>query len=231
MLLAFCGAPASSEQGPAERGAGTRLRDATAEPAVGASVIPAPCASPGSDPKGSPLPPCDAPRLRDANVRESGAALSSAGVASVSGVTSPKGAPVPPSDGALAAADQALPELVLEIQGHKLTAEVAATEPQRATGLMYRRMLPENRGMLFVFPYAAPQSFWMMNTYVPLSIAFLDEHGTIVNIADMKPLTTDSHNSTKPAKYALEMNLGWFAKRGIKHGVRVEGLKRAPAPR
>jgi len=181
------------------------------------------CGAPASSEQGS--------RLRDANVRESGAALSSAGVASVSGVTSPKGAPVPPSDGAHAWADQALPELVLEIQGHKLTAEVAASEPQRATGLMYRRMLPENRGMLFVFPYAAPQSFWMMNTYVPLSIAFLDENGTIVNIADMKPLTTDSHSSTKPAKYALEMNQGWFAKRGIKPGARVEGLKRAPAPR
>jgi hypothetical protein len=94
------GAPASSEQGPAQRGAGTRLRDATAKPAVSASVIPAPCAPPGSDPKGNPLPPCDAPRLRDANVRESGATPSSAGVASVSGVTSPKGAPVLPSDGA-----------------------------------------------------------------------------------------------------------------------------------
>ncbi|MBI4190911.1 MAG: carbon-nitrogen hydrolase family protein [Betaproteobacteria bacterium] len=93
-------APASSEQGPAERGAGPRLRDATAEPAISASVIPAPCASPGSDPKGNPLPPCDAPRLRDAKVRESGAAPLSAGAASVSGVTSPEGAPVPPSDGA-----------------------------------------------------------------------------------------------------------------------------------
>ena len=98
---AYDGTPASREQGPAERGGGTRLRDATAEPAVSASVIPAPCASPGSDPKGNPLPPCDAPRLRDATGREFGAALSSAGVASVSGVTSPKGAPVPPSDGAL----------------------------------------------------------------------------------------------------------------------------------
>ena len=94
------GAPASRKQGPAQRGAGARLRDATAEPAAGASVIPAPCASPGSDPKGNPLPPCDAPRLRDATVRESGASPSSAGAASVSGVTSPKGAPVPPSDGA-----------------------------------------------------------------------------------------------------------------------------------
>ncbi len=131
--------------------------------------------------------------------------------------------------GAHALADQAFPELVLEIKGHPLTAEVAATDPQRAQGLMHRRMLPENRGMLFVFPYTAPQSFWMMNTYVPLSIAFLDENGTIVNIADMKPLTTDSHRSTKPARYALEMNLGWFARRGIKPGAKVEGLKRAPS--
>jgi hypothetical protein len=130
-----------------------------------------------------------------------------------------------------AAADRGLPELVLEIEGHKLTAEVAATEPQRATGLMHRRMLPEHRGMLFVFPYAAPQSFWMMNTYVPLSIAFIDEHGTIVNIAEMKPLTTNSHSSTKPAKYALEMNQGWFAKRGIKPGARVEGIEKARAGR
>jgi len=125
-------------------------------------------------------------------------------------------------------ADQALPELALEIKGHKLTAEVAATDASRTTGLMYRRMLPENRGMLFVFPYASPQSFWMMNTYVPLSIAFIDESGTIVNIADMKPLTTDQHASTKPAKFALEMNQGWFAKRGIKAGARIDGLKDAP---
>ncbi len=129
--------------------------------------------------------------------------------------------------GASALADQALPELVLEIKGHKLTAEVAASDPARATGLMHRRMLPENRGMLFVFPYSAPQSFWMMNTYLPLSIAFIDENGAIVNIADMKPLTTDSHSSTRPARYALEMNQGWFAKRGIKPGARVEGLKHA----
>jgi len=132
--------------------------------------------------------------------------------------------------GAHALAEQALPELALEIKGHKLTAEIAATEAARATGLMHRRMLPENRGMLFVFPYTAPQSFWMMNTYIPLSIAFLDEAGAIVNIADMKPLTTDSHPSAKPAKYALEMNQGWFAKRGIKAGARIEGLGNLPRP-
>ncbi len=127
-----------------------------------------------------------------------------------------------------ALADQALTELALEIKGHKLTAEVAATDAQRMQGLMHRRMLPENRGMLFVFSHSAPQSFWMMNTYIPLSIAFIDESGAILNIADMKPLTTDSHHSAKPAKYALEMNQGWFAKRGIKAGAQVEGLKRAP---
>jgi len=131
--------------------------------------------------------------------------------------------------GAQACYSQGLPELPLEIKGHKLMAEVAANDSTRATGLMYRRMLPENRGMLFVFPSAAWQSFWMMNTYVPLSIAFIDENGAIINIADMQPLTTETHSSAKPAKYALEMNQGWFAKRGIKAGVRVDGLKEAPA--
>ncbi len=122
-----------------------------------------------------------------------------------------------------------LPEITLSIKGHKLTAEVAANDNSRTVGLMHRRMMPENRGMLFVFVYAQPQSFWMMNTYLPLSIAFIDEQGVIVNIADMKPLTTDPHPSAKPAKYALEMNQGWFAKHGIKAGARVDGLKEAPA--
>jgi uncharacterized membrane protein (UPF0127 family) len=96
---------------------------------------------------------------------------------------------------------------------------------------MHRRMLPENRGMLFVFREPAQQSFWMMNTYIPLSIAFIDERGAILNIADMKPLTTDPHPSAGPAKYALEMNQGWFAKRGIKRGAVVQGLHKAPPPR
>lgn len=133
--------------------------------------------------------------------------------------------------GAQAHAQQTLPEIVLEIRGYKLTAEVAANDQARATGLMHRRMMPESRGMLFVFPDAAPQSFWMMNTYIPLSIAFLDDNGTIINIADMKPLTTDPHPSAKPAKYALETNQGWFARRGIRPGAKVEGLKRAPQPK
>ena len=128
-----------------------------------------------------------------------------------------------------ACADTALPEIGLAIHGHKLTAEVAATDSSRTTGLMHRRMMPENRGMLFVFAYAQPQSFWMMNTYLPLSIAYVDEQGVIVNITDMQPLTTNPYPSAKPAKYALEMNQGWFARRGIKAGARVDGLKEAPA--
>ncbi len=131
--------------------------------------------------------------------------------------------------GMAAAADAALPEITLTINGHKLTAEVAATDNSRTTGLMFRRMLPENWGMLFVFQDTSVLNFWMKNTYLPLSIAFLDEAGVIINIADMKPLTTDPHPSTRPARYALEMNQGWFAKRGIKAGARVEGLDKAPA--
>ena len=120
-----------------------------------------------------------------------------------------------------------LPEIPLTIGGHKATAEVASTDPQRATGLMHRRMLPENRGMLFVFPDVAMHGMWMMNTYVPLSVAFLDREGRIINIEDMQPQTQDSHTAAKPAKYALEMNLGWFAKRNIKPGTKVEGIDKA----
>ena len=127
-----------------------------------------------------------------------------------------------------AAQAQQLPELVLSVDGHKLTAEVAHNDPAHAQGLMHRRMLPENRGMLFVFPTAAQHAMWMMNTYIPLSVAFIDEHGVIINIEDMKPHTQDAHPAAKPAKYALEMNQGWFSKRGIKPGATVEGIERAP---
>jgi uncharacterized membrane protein (UPF0127 family) len=131
--------------------------------------------------------------------------------------------------GAPAVAQQ--PEVPLTINGHALTAEVAATAETRTQGLMHRRVLPENRGMLFVFRETGSHAMWMMNTYIPLSVAFLDESGRIINIADMQPHTQDSHGAAKPAKYALEMNRGWFAKRGIKPGARVEGLERAPPAR
>jgi uncharacterized membrane protein (UPF0127 family) len=124
-----------------------------------------------------------------------------------------------------------LPEIALSVNGHKLSAEVAHTDPARTQGLMHRRILPENRGMLFVFSDVAVHAMWMMNTHIPLSVAFIDERGAIINIEDMKPHTQDSHPAAKPAKYALEMNLGWFAKRGIKPGAKVEGIDRAPPSR
>ena len=124
-----------------------------------------------------------------------------------------------------------LPEITLSIGKHKITAEVASTDPQRSQGLMHRRMLPENRGMLFVFPQVAMHGMWMMNTYLPLSVAFLDADGIIINIADMTPHTRDTHSTLRPAKYALETNQGWFKKRGIKPGAKVEGLERAPPAR
>ena len=132
---------------------------------------------------------------------------------------------------ATAAAQQPMPEVVLTISGHKLTAEVAHTDPARMQGLMHRRILPEDRGMLFVFSDTARHAMWMKNTYIPLSVAFIDEQGMIINIENMKPQTEDSHPAAKPAKYALEVNLGWFARNGIKPGSRIEGIDHAPPAR
>ena len=124
-----------------------------------------------------------------------------------------------------------MPQVTLAIGKHNITAEVASTDPDRSTGLMHRRMLPENRGMLFIFTEVAYHAMWMMNTFVPLSVAFLDRDGVIINIEDMQPQTTDSHRATRPAKYALEVNQGWFRQRGIKPGDKVTGLDKAGTPR
>ena len=132
---------------------------------------------------------------------------------------------------ATAASGAELPELVLTVEGHKVTVEVAHTEPARRQGLMFRRMLPEQRGMLFVFDRIERHAMWMMNTYVPLSVAFIDAQGVIINIADMMPHTTEAHGATQPAKYALEVNQGWFRKRGIGPGARVAGIEKAPPAR
>ncbi|WP_298233571.1 DUF192 domain-containing protein [uncultured Azohydromonas sp.] len=118
---------------------------------------------------------------------------------------------------------QRLETVTLNAGMHNIRAEVALTPEQRATGLMYRREMAAHEGMLFVFEQAAPQCFWMKNTLLPLSIAFLADDGTVVNIADMKPQTLDSHCSAKPVRYALEMNQGWFAKRGIQAGAKLSG--------
>lgn len=123
-----------------------------------------------------------------------------------------------------------LPTRSLTINGQKLVAEVAATAEQRTTGLMHRFSLQPDHGMLFVFERAEPQGFWMRNTFIPLSIAFIASDGRIVNVEDMAPQTETTHWSRGPVIYALEMRQGWFAKRGIKAGDRVEGLP-ATVPR
>jgi uncharacterized protein len=122
-----------------------------------------------------------------------------------------------------------LPVVQLQAGMHNIRAQVAATPDQRATGLMHRREMPQHEGMLFVFEQPSPQCFWMKNTLLPLSIAFVADDGTVVNTDEMKPQTQDSHCSNKPVRYVLEMNQGWFAKRGIKPGFKLAGeLFKAP---
>ena len=106
---------------------------------------------------------------------------------------------------------------------YQITAQVALTPQQREIGLMFRKEMPQQEGMLFVFESPSQQCFWMKNTLLPLTAAFVADDGTIVNLADMQPQTTDSHCSTKPVRYVLEMNQGWFAKKGIKAGARLGG--------
>jgi uncharacterized membrane protein (UPF0127 family) len=121
-----------------------------------------------------------------------------------------------------------LATIELAIKGHKLVAEIAATEATRTTGLMNRFSLQPDHGMLFIFSQPQPLAFWMKNTYVPLSIAFIDADGRIVNIDDMAPRTMDTHPSRGLALYALEMKKGWFAERGIGPGDAISGLDKAP---
>jgi uncharacterized membrane protein (UPF0127 family) len=122
------------------------------------------------------------------------------------------------------AADKPLPSITLTINGQKITAEVAATPDERATGLMNRFSLRPDSGMLFVFERPEPLGFWMKNTYIPLSIAFLDPEGRILNIEDMAPQTENTHWSRGPGQFALEMRKGWFAEHRVKAGDRVEGI-------
>ena len=116
-----------------------------------------------------------------------------------------------------------LPRIELQAGVHLIRAEVAADSASRARGLMFRDSLGPNQGMIFVFEESARQCFWMRNTRIPLSAAFIDESGRIVNIADMQPLDERSHCSVRPVRYALEVNQGWFAKRGISAGFKLRG--------
>jgi uncharacterized protein len=116
-----------------------------------------------------------------------------------------------------------LPRVTLSAGMHLINAQVAATTQQRAVGLMFRREMPVNEGMLFAFEQAAEQCFWMKNTLLPLTAAFVADDGTIVNLADMQPQSLESHCSSKPVRFVLEMNQGWFSKRGLKAGSRLSG--------
>lgn len=123
-----------------------------------------------------------------------------------------------------------MPVMELSAGFHRIEAEVAADQENRMTGLMNRKAMPPQRGMLFVFTQQNTHCMWMRNTLIPLSVAFLDEEGRIINIEDMQPQTEDNHCAKVPARYALEMNLGWFAQRGIKAGAKLNGIDKAPRP-
>ena len=116
-----------------------------------------------------------------------------------------------------------LPRTQLTAGMHVLDVQLAQTPIQREIGLMWRKEMPQHEGMLFVFEQATTQCFWMRNTLIALSAAFVADDGTIVNIADMKPLTEASHCSEKPVRFVLEMNVGWFAKRQLKSGYKLGG--------
>lgn len=123
-----------------------------------------------------------------------------------------------------------LPQNLLKVDGKEITVEIANQTITRETGLMFRRDMPWDHGMLFVFPDVAPRYFWMKNTYIPLSIAFLDEKGAVLNVLEMPPLTESSFPSQGAAKYAIEMNKGWFDQNGVKAGDKVLGLEAVPTP-
>lgn len=126
---------------------------------------------------------------------------------------------------------QGLPTIELTAGMHRIEAEVVNTQETRMRGLMERKAMPVQRGMLFVFDADGHHCMWMKNTLLPLSVAFLDAEGRIVNVEEMKPQTENNHCAAKPARYALEMNAGWFSRRGIKAGMALRGIDRAPPPR
>jgi len=132
--------------------------------------------------------------------------------------------------GFVATAHAELPAVQLSASMHLIHAEVAADNSARMQGLMNRKSLAANAGMLFIFDESAIHCMWMKNTLIPLSVAFIDQGGTIINIADMQPHSEQSHCAAAPARFALEMTQGWFAQRGVKPGVKLGGLEKV-APR
>jgi uncharacterized protein len=128
----------------------------------------------------------------------------------------------------LSSVPQDLQTVELQAGLYKIKAMAATTAQQRNTGLMFRKDMKSHEGMLFIFDAPAQQCFWMKNTLLPLSAAFIQEDGTIVNVADMQPQTLESHCSKKPVRFVLEMNKGWFQKRGLKEGNRLKGAMFQP---
>lgn len=116
-----------------------------------------------------------------------------------------------------------LPRTTLSIGVHQIEVQIASTNEETSTGLMYRQAMPTSEGMLFVFPQTNRFCFWMKNTPLPLTVAFIADDGSIVNLENMKPHSLDSHCSAKPVRYVLEMNQGWFSKRGIQPGFKIVG--------
>lgn len=121
-----------------------------------------------------------------------------------------------------------LPTVPLTAGMHVIQAEVARTPQQQQTGMMFRTQMGTNEGMLFVYEQPGPLCFWMRNTLIPLSIAFIDDAGTVVHIADMEPRSDKTHCTPRPVRFALEMNQGWFGKRGIKPGMQLRGAPFKP---
>ena len=116
-----------------------------------------------------------------------------------------------------------LPRNLLTVGIHQIDTQLAVSPEQHAVGLMFRKEMPQHEGMLFIFQNSSQQCFWMKNTILALTAAFIADDGTIVNLEDMKPQTLDSHCSKRPVRFVLEMNQGWFAKKGLKAGAKLSG--------
>ena len=127
-----------------------------------------------------------------------------------------------------ALADAPMKTATVRVASHPLKVEIAASDPEREKGLMFRKSLGRDDGMLFVFDEPAYHAMWMKNTLIPLSVAFIDRDGVILNILDMEPQTLDSHQAAGPAVYAIETNKGWYSAHQVKAGDRVAGLPRPP---
>lgn len=166
----------------------------------------------------SPCLPARRAPLDSRRRRRAALAVVAAALLGLPGVSAAGTQPVPAER-----AQTDLPRVSLRAGVHLIDAQVARTHEQRSIGLMWRRDLAPNEGMLFVFEVPAVQCFWMRNTYVPLTAAFVADDGRIVNLVDMRPLDETSHCSREPVRYVLEVAQGWFAKRGIGAGFRLAG--------